>query len=239
MWLFNVVREIQKSAGHSVEPADIPHNDEEAIMQAIEFAFPCTDPARTWVLKVHRVMKPGLPRSKIITTHRDPRDVLVSFKDFMKTGFDEALNHARDVLLFTGGYHGYDPDYLKLIAYSDIEMRPKQLINELAEFLDIQLQESIADDIAEKFSRNKVRDIIKQSDISLARKIENNMPVDKQEIVYLSNSNYRSFDRNTGFQTGHVSHRQTGDWKKILTAEEQELVNSEFGDWLKKYGYEV
>ena len=238
MWLFNTVREIQKSAGQTVEPAYIPHTDEDAILQAVDFAFPCNDPARTWVLKVHSVMNPGLPRSRIITVHRDPRDVLVSYKEFMKTSFDEALGHARDVLIFTERYSHYDPDYLKLIAYNDIETRPVDLIIELAEFLAIQLNSPIAEEISEKYSRKKVQDIIKKADESLARKIINNAPVDKRQIVYLSSTNYRAFDPDTGFQTGHVSPRQTGDWRNILSAEEQDLVNSEFGDWLKQYGYE-
>ena len=101
MWLFNVTREIFRIAGRQVEPEVTPQSDEKMIQQATQFAFSSQDPTKVWVLKVHTILKPDLPRSKVITTHRDLRDVLVSFKEFMKTSFDNSLGCARSLVKYT------------------------------------------------------------------------------------------------------------------------------------------
>jgi hypothetical protein len=208
------------------------------LQQAAQFARPSQDPEKVWVLKVHKLLRKDIPRSKIITTHRDPRDVLVSYKEFMKASFDASLECARSVKIFTETYKDYDSNYLLLVAYNDIEAHPVELILQIAEFLEVELSEIDARNIALKYSRNKVKGLIEKSDKSLAKKLAKNKPVDHRDIVYFSASNYRAFDRKTGFQTGHVSQRKTGDWKNVLSEVEQQLLNDEFGNWLKKFGYQ-
>lgn len=238
MWLFNVVREIFRIIGKQVKPEDIPQCDGDMFKQAARFASVSQDPSQVWVLKVHTILKPDLPRSKVITIHRDLRDVLVSFKEFMKTSFDDSLQCARLLVNFTETYKDYDPGYLKLVAYSDIETRPVELILEIAKFCGVQINEMIAKDIALKYSREKVKSIIEKSNKSLAQKLAKKQPIDNRDIVYFSASTYRAYDCKSGFQTGHVSQRKTGDWDSVLSNTEQQKLHAEFGGWLKNYGYQ-
>jgi hypothetical protein len=237
MWLFNVTRELFRVVGRSVEPELVPKADEKMFQQASEYAFFSQDPAKVWVLKVHGILKPNIPRSQIITCHRDIRDVVVSFKEFMNVSFEDALDCGRALLKYTKVYKKYNSDYLMLVAYNDIEINPVKLIMEMAKFLKIQINESDAEIIALKYSKEKVKDIIKQANESLLKKIIDKQPIDHHDIVYFSDSNYRSFDRKTGFQTGHVSERKTGDWKNRLSHVEQQQLETEFADWLKEFGY--
>lgn len=237
MWLFNVTREIYRGAGRKVEPEIIPKSDKE-MAQTARFAVISQDPEKVWVLKVHKILNQNLPNSKIITTHRDPRDILISFKEFMKSDFNRALNCARDIVRYTEIYQNYDSDYLMLVAYNDIETHPLELILKIAKFLRITISKDNAKKIALKFSREKVKKIIENTDKVLTDKIASKKPIDKREIVIFSKSNYRAFDLKTGFQSGHISQRKTGDWKSVLSESEQDQLNNEFGDWLTKYGYE-
>jgi len=238
MWFFNVTREIFRIVGRQVEPEVIPHRDEEMIQQATQFAFPSQDPSKVWVLKIHTILKPDIHRSKIITTHRDLRDVVVSFKEFMGVSFEDSFGCARVLVNFTKTYEEYDPGYLMLVAYNDIETRPVDLILEIAEFVDVQISEINAREIVLKYSRNNVKSIIEKSNKSLAKNIVEKNPIDPRDMVYFSDSNYRAFDRKTGFQTGHISQRKTGDWKHVLSSTQQQQFHAEFGSWLKKYGYQ-
>ena len=64
-----------------------------------------------------------------------------------------------------------------------------------------------------------------------------NKEISKSEIVYFSKTNYRSYDIKTGFQTGHVSERISGEWKNKLNINEIEAINKEFKNFIIEYNY--
>ena len=64
----------------------------------------------------------------------------------------------------------------------------------------------------------------------LLSKIRNKEEIDKSSIVYFSKDNFRSFDTNTGFQTNHISNRNSGDWDKSFSSKEIEILDFEFKD---------
>jgi hypothetical protein len=237
MWLFNVSREILRAAGNDVFPDVIPQSDEAMFRLAQEEAWKSSDPTHKWVLKVHHILKRDLPLSRIITTHRDPRDVVVSFRQFMKADFETALGCGRWVTRFTDAYKSYDTGYLMTVSYDDIENRPATLITEIAGFLDVRIDESAAHSIATRYSRENVSALVRKNTNALSEKIKAGKKIDKREVVVFSPNNYRAFDLESGFQTGHVSGRKTGDWQSMLSESEQQLVNEEFADWLVEYGY--
>ena len=144
MWTFNITRDIFRLAKRKVEPEDVPQLDDEMLELAIQHSFESEDPERIWVLKCHKLMRPDLPKSKVITTHRDPRDVLVSFKDFMKTSYEHSLAIARAVVQFTDVYEQYDPDYLLMVPYADIESQPVDVVRRIADFVGIRISEADA-----------------------------------------------------------------------------------------------
>ena len=60
----------------------------------------------------------------------------------------------------------------------------------------------------------------------------------KDEYVKMSSrDNYRSFDTKTGFQTNHISNRNSGDWKKSFSSKEIEILNFEFKDFISEYKF--
>ena len=89
------------------------------------------------------------------------------------------------------------------------------------------------------YRREKVRQLTDNMTQDMDARLANGrlIDIDMREIVYFSRDNYRAFDRRTGFQTGHVSKYQSGDWRHILTADEQRVVWERIGNWLQTNGY--
>ena len=108
---------------------------------------------------------------------------------------------------------------------------------ELSKFLGLQLDENTALSIWKKFSKDNVRKIIADNDKSLSDKISKKQEIDANEIVNLGRNNYRSFDLNTGFQTGHISQRKSGDWERLFSDNEKKILNNQFKDWLIEFEY--
>ena len=58
-------------------------------------------------------------------------------------------------------------------------------------------------------------------------KIKNKEKIEKSEILYFSKNNYRAFDTQTGFQTNHISNRNSGEWKKVFSEKEIDIINGD------------
>ncbi|NNK78032.1 MAG: hypothetical protein HKP40_04890 [Litoreibacter sp.] len=239
MWTFNVTRELKRRAGRDVEPKEVPQTDGEMFKLAVKSGFENTCENRAWVLKVHKALKTGLPNSKVITAHRDPRDATVSFMNFMNVGFDRAKSQAINFMKYTELYENYDDDYLLMLKYADIENSPQEVIQKIASFIEEDCSDELAAAIADEFSRSKVQALTRKTDETLGAKLRDGSEPKPEEIVRFSDTNYRSFDVKTGFQTDHVSGRKTGDWRTILTKAQQEELMPIIHDWLIRYGYEV
>ena len=67
MWVFNIARQIYKYLGFNVKPKSIPQNDSEMFDIYKSQALNEKDNDTKYVLKVHTILKPNLPKSKIIT----------------------------------------------------------------------------------------------------------------------------------------------------------------------------
>ena len=238
MWLFNITREILKESGYEVYPKIIPQYDKKMLDIYYKEALPDQNDLNKYVFKVHTILKPDTPRSKILTTIRDPRDICISFKEFMKTDFKSSLKATKSILNFTKIYKNFEKDYLIILKYENIGKKPIDTIIKIGKFINCKVEYNLAEKISKKFSKDNVKNIIKENDNNINLKIKENKEVSKSEIVYFSKDNYRSFDINTGFQTGHVSKRNSGDWKKALSSEEIEIINSQFKDFLIENNYD-
>ena len=238
MWLFNITREILKESGYEVYPKIIPQYDKKMLDIYYKEALPDQNDLNKYVFKVHTILKPDIPRSKILTIIRDPRDICISFKEFMKTDFKSSLKATKSILNFTKIYKHFEKDCLMISKYENIEKKPIDIIIEIGKFINCKVEYNSAEKISKKFSKDNVKNIIKENDNNINLKIKENKEVSKSEIVYFSKDNYRSFDINTGFQTGHVSKRNSGDWKKALSSEEIEIINSQFKDFLIENNYD-
>ena len=237
MWTFNVAREIHRILGFKVEPSIVPQSDKSMFEIYENNAKKEENKDVRFILKVHSILKPDLVRSKIITIIRDPRDICISFKEFMKADFVSSLRVAKSLVNFSKTYKKFNNDYLFMIKYEDIEKRPIELILDISKFLKLNLNRNQAEEISEKFLKKKVIEIINKKNDEIKSRIIKKEKIDKKEVVVISNNNIRAFDTNTGFQTGHVSKRQSGDWEKSFTNEEKEILNKEFKNWLIDFKY--
>ena len=238
MWIFNVTREIYKTLGFDVEPSLVPQNDSEMFEIYNNKAVNELNNNLRFILKIHTLLKPNLARSKIITTVRDPRDVCISFKEFMKANFNESLNATKSLIHFSKIYNNFDKNYMLILKYENIEKNPIEIILKISKFLNENINHSQAVEISKNFSKKNVNEIINKKNKELKEKIFNNSKIDKKEVVIISNQNVRAYDKSTGFQTGHVSQRNSGDWKKTLSSEEIEIINSQFKDFLIENNYD-
>ena len=236
MWLYNVTREILKLSKINVLPIKIPKSDQEFFEIFEKQSLIDQNDSNKYVFKIHHILKSNLPRSKILTTIRDPRDICISFKEFMKTDFDTALKAGKSLLKYEKIYKIYNKDYLRFFRYENIENKPIEAILEIANFIGYKINYKDAEEISLKYNKKKVKNLIKRNDENLLSQIENKEDLDKSSIVY-SKDSYRSFDTKTGFQTNHISNRNSGDWKKFFSSKEIEILNFEFRDFISEYKF--
>ena len=237
MWLYNITREILKLSKINVLPIKIPKNDKELFEIFDKQSLVEQNKLDKHVFKTHKIIKPNLPKSKILTTIRDPRDICISYKEFMKTDFDSALKAAKTLLKYEKIYKSYNKDYLKFFKYENIENKSVETILEIANFIGYEINYKNAEEISLKYNKKKVKELIKNNDENLFSKIKNKEDIDESSIVYFSKDNYRSFDLKTGFQTNHISNRNSGDWKKSFSSKEIEILNFEFKDFISEYKF--
>jgi hypothetical protein len=237
-WLFNVTREILRRAGREVLPERVPNDDKAMYELAQRDAWADSDPHRIWVLKIHgTILRSDLPRSKIITCIRDPRDVLVSFRQFMDTSFEHALTISQGVKRYVEGYRDHPTDLLLRVEYEDIESRPIDVLRRVAGFLDVPLIAADAAEIVAMFGRERVRQQVAELSQDLRQRLSSGAAVGTDEVILRDQAIVRAFDVGTGFQTGHVSDHKSGDWRSLLSDEEKRIVHERFGDWFERHGY--
>ena len=237
MWLYNITKEILKLSKINVLPIEIPKSEQKFFDIFEEQSLIDQNDTNKYIFKIHKILKPNLPRSKILTIIRDPRDICISFKEFMKTDFETALKAAKDLLEYEKIYKNYDKDYLKFFRYENIENKSIETILEVAKFIGYVINFKIAEEISLKYNKKEVKKLIKKNDENILSKIENKEDLDKSSILYFSNDNYRSFDTKTGFQTNHISDRNSGDWKESFSSREIEILNLEFKNFISKYNF--
>ena len=237
MWLYNVTREILKLSKLNVLPKLILKSNQEFFEVFKKQALIDQDNSNMYVLKVHHILRPNLPRSKILTTIRDPRDICISYKEFMKTDFNAALKATKSILDYEKIYKSYDENYLKFFRYENIENKTIKTILEIAKFIGYEINLKIAEQIKSKYDKKEIKKMIKKNDENLPFEVNNKEDINKSNIVYFSKKNYRYFDTKTGFQSNHISNRKSGDWKKILSKKEIEIINFEFKDLISEYKF--
>ncbi len=76
MWVYNVTRALIRSCGKIPVPENMPPDDESRINNAFKIQLGDNE---VYIIKTHKVLKPGLPGVKIIYTYRDVRDAMLSY----------------------------------------------------------------------------------------------------------------------------------------------------------------
>ena len=68
-------------------------------------------------------------------------------------------------------------------------------------------------------------------------KTKKNLSIDQEKIVKLSNGYYRYVDSNTGFQSGHISKRNSGEWKNVFSPQEIKIIIEKLDTIAVELGY--
>ena len=173
MWLYNITKEILKLSKINVLPIEVPKSEQKFFDIFEKQTLIDQNDTNKYVFKIHKILKPNLPRSKILTTIRDPRDICISFKEFMKTDFETALKAAKDLLEYEKIYKNYDKDYLKFFRYENIENKSIETILEVAKFIGYEINFKIAEEISLKYNKKEIKKLIKKNDENILSKIEN------------------------------------------------------------------
>ena len=124
-----------------------------------------------------------------------------------------------------------------IIRYEDIESRSIEIILKISKFLEIEIDKNKAKEISIKYSKSNIKKLINEKENEINNKLKKKIPIDKKEIVNFLGTQ-RVYDLKTGFQSNHISSRNTGDWKKKLDKSQIEILNKEFKNWLKEFEYE-
>jgi hypothetical protein len=223
MWTTNVVAAIVRAEGHAVVPENLGEKDEKArTIQAMEHLE--SGARGVAVIKSHKAV-PVVPDSVGVITLRDIRDVTVSFMRFMRLPFEECLPFVETSLARTPDqlYAGEDRILLEHEVIAD---RPVEAVRYLAQQLGAKTAEQAATEIAERFSKAVVSRIAADADADVKARLKARERVLRNEVTIVRPDNWRARDRETSFQTGHVSDYKAGDWKHILTPEQQAVLDA-------------
>lgn len=237
MWTYNVCRSLIVAAGKEPWPEEVPLDESPAIQHAL--AHP---PAanQVYCIKTHFRIPVGKPHMLIICNYRDIRDATLSYMRFMKCTFEKALAAARGSMELTDHYlQPRDPHVLP-IRYDAILDQPQQTISTLAGFLSLRVSPQEIAHIAESLSRETVARKISQLDTEKQGSESsgtNNRPQGKISSAPNLDGSFRLHDSSTGFQTGHISSGEDGEWRNILSSAEQEKLLEISIDWLQRYDF--
>ena len=236
MWVYNIARDLLRSAGRKVFPEPVPQGDAEMMAQAAR-GLEDRNPRNVWVLKVHALVRADTPRSRFLVTHRDPRDALVSYMRFMRCDFEAALEIMANSTRACDYFRTLPPERTLHLEYRDLASRPREVLARLAEHLGLSVADEVAAAMVAKFSKKEVRRRIEAAQTSVRERSAAGEPVSPGEIVQVSPSHRRVFDLATGFQGGHVSDYRDGDWRALLKAAQQRRMTRVLGAWLERSAY--
>jgi hypothetical protein len=237
MWTHNVIREALEQAGYRVLPEQVPWNNEDKLRIFLDAALPDQDPANVYVLKTHKLLTPDMPRTYFISTVRDLRDALMSWKRFMNADFDAALQAAEGMAKTCDHYLSFPENKHTRIRYVDIIQAPAATLTDLCRQLGLTLSAAQIDGIVAKHSKANVARRIAAKEQDYKGQLRKGFKTDDIETIAGYNDSIRLYDKATGFQSGHVSDYQDGDWRNILSAEQIDKMHERLGPWLERNGF--
>jgi hypothetical protein len=235
MWTFNVVRDLVRLTGRPVLPEIVPHDDAE--MEQLGHAGIAANDG-TYVLKVHTRLPVNLPHSFYVVTHRQIRDSIVSFMRFTHADFEAGLRFAAGAIRLEQHFAGFPTGRALQIAYRDIVGQPEAVVRALAKALAVELGDGDAEGIVARYAKDKVQARLVAREQELRQQIGAGQAVDVRAFVPMGDASLRAFDMTTGFQSGHVSAYREGDWRTILTREQQAAIAALIAD-ARSHGFVV
>ena len=223
MWVTNIIKEILNYSKFNVLPKVLFKSDSACVEFYKSDGLSDKNKQNKYVFKIHSKIDRIPPGSKVITTIRNPYDICASFHEFMKCDLDMSIDSALLLLDFCNHYKKLEKDVF-FVKYEEIESTPGLLIKNLSSFCEVKLSEDYIDNIIKKYEKNNIKKLIDRNDLNLKKSLTENKKIDEDKIVKDANGNIRSYDLDTGFQSGHISSRKTGDWMKVFSEEEKNII---------------
>ena len=243
MWTYNVTRALLEAAGKTILHHDPLADEIEVAEQAVGDAnYMGLD--EVYCIKAHLRISPGLPNTKVINNYRDIRDSILSVMRFMKLDdFEKALGIAKSLMADTDYYSDFAQHHGNIIRinYNNMVADPVRAIGSINDFLELGVGKDQWSEIADRFSRHRVQELVKNLDqvsVSSSGEIEGDASENCTSVVN-RHGGYRVLDKETLFQTNHISSKAEGEWREVFTPEQQERLLEITSDWLKKYGFEI
>jgi hypothetical protein len=242
MWTYNVIRDIFISGKFSVLPKLIPPNEADLIKNALASEV---KEREVYCIKTHGKLINPLPTThevKVICNHRDVRDACLSYMRFIHCDFEQGLKAVHSMMDITDYYLKIFDKNILPVRYEDINQSPKQLIDQLCQYLEVDVSDAKKNEILSRYSRENIKKKLKEmSDVRLDEhgKVKGTKNQSKFESVKNLDGTYRAYDKNTAFQSNHITAKKDGEWKTAYTFIEVEQINALCGSWLIKHGYQV
>lgn len=237
MWVFNVTREVIRSSGAVVVPEEAPLNEVTRVEQAYKTALQAGE---VYCAKVHIPINPGLPDTKIIFSYRDVRDALLSYMRFTHSDFDHSLKMAVSMMKVTDFYFQRHHKDILRIRFDDITHAPGKTINQIAEFLQHTLTAEACQEIANRYSREKVNKVLARIGgvkVTALGELEEHGLNENYTVVGNFDGTHRVVDKKTRFQANHITSSKPEEWREALSSEQREQVMKLAREWLLRYGF--
>ena len=220
-WTFSVVKEILNLTKKNILPEKVYKHKEDYFKIFKENALRDNDSRNHYVMQCHAILAIPLlkARCKVITNIRNPYDACASHYEFMKCSIGDAICNAVHIPMLIQHYSSLGPEKVFVLAFEDIDERPKDLISRISKFLGVAIDKNAISVIANKYSRKNVSKMIAKNDRVLSDKIFTGQAISEDEIVKnpANKKGIGSFDLQTGYQSRQVSKRKNGEWRTAFS----------------------
>ena len=237
MWTTNVIREIYSTKQFALHPQEQLQNNSDWLNLFKDCAIADTDANNRYILKIHTLLNPNLPKSRFVVNTRNPYDICASFFDFMKCDLDRAIEVALKHRAVMEHYKSFKSGFLFVVKYEDLELDAINLILALSEFVECKISKDTARKISAKYDKRSVKKLIERTESEIQRKIIQKEHVHDKMVVERADGSFRSFDLDTGFQSGHISRRKCGEWRNTFSQKQITTVINALDDVAAGMGY--
>jgi hypothetical protein len=213
-WSYNVVLQILRAHNRTVVGAHCA-TLEEAVAELGEsdLVFKSHDLDRLSIQLL------SLGKAKAIYTHRDPLDAIVSGMSIFNISFEEMYNYMavsiktlESLLRLEAGL---------MISYEEIMTDGCGVVSRIAEYLEQPLTTSAALEIADRTSRDRMKEV------------SDNFDAIPRERICQAPANW-AYDKETFLHRNHIQDSRNGKGWEQLRHEERSLVISTFGSLLER-----
>lgn len=166
---------------------------------------------------------------KLIYSHRDIRDIVLSLHRKTNKTFDEITK----MPYLNNSVKSYEywrelDDFLP-VSYHDIESNSKKAIDEISNHLLINLNDSQRLDISEEFSKEMQKKRIRKSKSSI-----NGM---FKLVLQKLNLDLNARDNDSLLHFNHIQSGQIDEWKTMMSYSQAQEIYEKFKDWMTHLNY--